>query len=239
MKPDDQRRFFERSLKHSISGARLKSLKLMPADMLDVSGPQCPAGILRCDVIRLRPRQSHGQSAFDRQGLWRRPSFSAAPGLSGAKYPMQTWVTYGLTEAIPSSWARLWRGLSLLSYAPVEDPCLDYHQTYSLTGRFLDCSREFKLKVVEFTPAQYQRLKQTLKQLDSDARKAPILATPAPHRQLQPTAVAAAPDGAVESNAESSTAAKNSTLPTLTRPSIASITPSASSITPARSAKPN
>jgi hypothetical protein len=37
MKPDDQRRFFERDLKKAMPGARLNSFKLYPEDMLDVS----------------------------------------------------------------------------------------------------------------------------------------------------------------------------------------------------------
>jgi predicted transglutaminase-like cysteine proteinase len=37
MKTDDQRRFFERNLKRSLPGARLRSLKLTPADMLDMT----------------------------------------------------------------------------------------------------------------------------------------------------------------------------------------------------------
>src|ERR1051325_6937510 len=37
MKPDDKRRFFERNLKRAMPGAKLKTLKLTPEDMLDVS----------------------------------------------------------------------------------------------------------------------------------------------------------------------------------------------------------
>jgi len=35
MKPDDKRRFFERNLKPGDPGAKLRSLKLTPEDMLD------------------------------------------------------------------------------------------------------------------------------------------------------------------------------------------------------------
>ena len=37
MKPDDERRFFEQRLKQAMPGLRLKSLKLTPEDMSDVS----------------------------------------------------------------------------------------------------------------------------------------------------------------------------------------------------------
>ena len=77
-------------------------------------------------------------------------------GLEQRKYPMQTWVTYGLKETIS---LKVGPGfgevLSLPACSPVEDDCLDYHQAYSLKDGSLDCSREFKLKVVEFSPSQY------------------------------------------------------------------------------------
>ena len=37
MKPDDKLRFFERNLKRTMPGARVKSLKLLPEDIQDVS----------------------------------------------------------------------------------------------------------------------------------------------------------------------------------------------------------
>ena len=40
----------------------------------------------------------------------------------------------------------------------------------------LNCSAEFKLKTVEFSPKQYAKLKQTLKTMEYDERKAPVLA---------------------------------------------------------------
>ena len=39
MKPDDVRRFFERDLKQVMPGAKLKSLKLTPENLLDMSAP--------------------------------------------------------------------------------------------------------------------------------------------------------------------------------------------------------
>ena len=58
----------------------------------------------------------------------------------------------------------------------MDDECVSYHQTFAVQNGALDCSRELKLKTVEFSPAQYTVLKRTLKDLESDTRKAPVLA---------------------------------------------------------------
>jgi hypothetical protein len=53
---------------------------------------------------------------------------------------------------------------------------VSYRQQFAATADSLECSRTLKLKAVEFTPQQYQNVKQTLKLLDEDGRKSPILA---------------------------------------------------------------
>jgi hypothetical protein len=65
----------------------------------------------------------------------------------------------------------------------------------------MECSRELKLKVVEFTPQQYLKLKDTLKALEYDERKTPVLAlsgTAATAAEEKLDNAAAAP---IESNA--------------------------------------
>ena len=53
---------------------------------------------------------------------------------------------------------------------------MSYRQQFDAKADSLECSRTLKLKAVEFTPLQYQNLKQTLKLLADDGRKSPILA---------------------------------------------------------------
>jgi len=66
----------------------------------------------------------------------------------------------------------------------------------------LDCSRTFKLKTVEFSPAQYLALKQTLKRLDDDGREAPILALAGKPAANGRAAAPNPPVPPVESNAQ-------------------------------------
>ena len=77
---------------------------------------------------------------------------------------------------------------------------MSYHQTCIVTNGSLDCSRELDLKVVEFNPEQYLRLKETLKMLDYDERKSPIFAISRDRTKADKT-VAAVDKMAIESNA--------------------------------------
>src|SRR5262249_14888034 len=104
-------------------------------------------------------------------------SLLGSAGLDKRKYPMQTWVTYGLKEDISLKLGKgFGKALALPSCKPVEDSSLSYRQNRAVTNGALNCSRELDLKVVEFAPEQYLRLKETLKMLDYDERKAPIFA---------------------------------------------------------------
>ncbi|HEV2211658.1 MAG TPA: DUF3857 domain-containing protein [Verrucomicrobiae bacterium] len=203
LKPDDCRRFFERDLKLAMPGARLTSLKLSPAQMLDVSEP------VRIELEYTVPdatASGDGKSLLslpwigNQLGVLRYLLSSAS--LEKRKYPMQTWVTYELKENISLKLgAGFGEALALPACSPANDDCLSYNQNYSLKDGAFDCSRELQLKVVEFSPAQYAQLKTILKQLDYDARKAPILAnTVSPDSKAQ--TVADATQAPVESNAQ-------------------------------------
>ncbi|HTA29528.1 MAG TPA: DUF3857 domain-containing protein, partial [Candidatus Cybelea sp.] len=177
MKPDDERRFFERNLKQSMPGARLRSFKLTPTDMLDMSSDLHAELEYSAEGMTA---SGHGKAIVSLP--WIGKDFGVVnfilngAGLDKRKYPMQTEVACGLAEAITLKLAGgLGQTVSLPSYTPIDDPCLSCQE--SVTGRdgALNCSRQLTLKVVEFNPAQYATLKQTLKSLEYDQRKAPIV----------------------------------------------------------------
>src|ERR1019366_4404827 len=85
-------------------------------------------------------------------------------GLEKRKYPMQTFVACGLKEDVSIKMDRGFTGtVSMPSCAPVDDDCVSYGETFAFKDGMLNCARELKLKVVEFSPKQYLTLKQTLK----------------------------------------------------------------------------
>jgi hypothetical protein len=188
MKPDDLRRFFERDLKQVLPGAKLVHLAVTPANLLDMA------------------TNLHVELEFTADGMTANGNGKAMvtlpwigksvgilnfilrdAGLEKRKYPMQTGTTCGLDEEVSLQLDDAFdRVLSLPDCAPVDDNCLSTREEFAMTGKTLTATRSLKLKVVEFSPMQYVTLKDTLKQLDYDARKTPVLA-------LSATAAAAAP----------------------------------------------
>jgi transglutaminase-like putative cysteine protease len=178
MKPDDTRRFFERDLKRSLPGARLKSLKVTPENMLDVTQPiraeleftaegVTAAGNGKAVVNLPWIGKDVGVINFILDGV----------GLEKRKYPLQTYVACGLKEDLTLKLDNGFTGaISMPNCSPVNDKSLTYSERCEFKNQSLDCSRELKLKVVEFSPTEYLKLKSTLKALEYDARKEPVLA---------------------------------------------------------------
>ena len=178
MKPDDIQRFFEHRLKLAVPGAKLKSLKLTPENLLDKSAPM------------------HAELEFSAEGMtadgqgkaivtvpWIGTGLGVVnfilrdTGLKKRKYPMQTSTSCGLQEEVSLKLGDGFGGaVSLPECPPVEDEGISLKKTFACTNQTLVCTRELKLKTVEFSPAQYLQLKQTLKEMQYDGRKSPILA---------------------------------------------------------------
>ena len=178
MKPDDERRFFEQRLQQAVPGLRLKSLKLVPADMRDVSTG------LRAELefsVGGMTANGGGESVVSVPWIGKRLGvvnfILDGTGLEKRKYPLETEVTCGVQEDISLKLAGGFTGAAALpSPSSVDDDCVSYQQHFDTKEGSLECSRTLKLKTVEFSPGQYLALKQTLKMLDDDGRKAPILA---------------------------------------------------------------
>ncbi|HEY3861533.1 MAG TPA: DUF3857 domain-containing protein [Verrucomicrobiae bacterium] len=203
MKEDDRRRFFESGLKRSMPGARLRSLSITPADMLDMSSSLHAQ--LEFSVGGMTAT-GHGDAIVSLP--WIGKDFGIVnfilngAGLDKRKYPLQTYFACGLQEGLSIKLAPgFGHAISLPSYSAINDPSLSFQEHVTDKDGVLTGSRELELKVVEFPPAQYATLKKTLKSLEYDQRKAPILA-------CSDSAAAAAPaadTGAmppVQSNAE-------------------------------------
>ncbi len=178
MKPDDERRFFERNLKQSMPGARLKSLKLMPDDMLDMA--KSVHAEVEFSVTGMTTTGS-GKSMVTVPWIGKKLGvvnfILGGAGLEKRKYPMLTEVACGLQEDISIQLGDGFAGaVSLPACPPIDDDCMNYQQRFDYQNKTLNCSRALKLKVVEFSPTQYAKLKQTLKELDYDARKMPMMA---------------------------------------------------------------
>ncbi len=179
MKPDDKRRFFESNLKRTMPGAQLKSLKLFPENMLDMST------VVRAELefsVDGMVAGEDGKSVVTVPWIGKRMGvvnfILGDAGLDKRKYPMQTFVPCGLREDVSIRLGDAFLdAVSLPGGEPVADDCVSYREHFDFADHTLDCSRELKLKVVEFSPTQYLALKKTLKELEYDERKTPVMAT--------------------------------------------------------------
>jgi transglutaminase-like putative cysteine protease len=204
MKPDELRRFFESRLKAGMPGARLKSFKIIPEDMLDVSVP------LRAELefaVDSMTAADNGKSVVGLPWIGKNLGvinfILGGAGLDKRKYPMRTEVTCGLDENVSIKMAADYASAVSMPACPaVNDECVSYRESCGFATGALDCSREMKLKVVEFSPAQYLTLKQTLKSMQYDERKVPVLATSGTVTANVGESVDTAPDSPVESNAK-------------------------------------
>ncbi len=203
LKPDDLRRFFEQRLKQAVPGAKLKSLQLFPANMLDMSSALRAELEFSADGLIA---DGHGKVIVAVPWIGNQLGIInfilRDTGLEKRKYPLQTGETCGLVETVSLKLDDGFTGaVSLPACAPVEDECLDLHQTFTCTNQTLACGRDFMLKTVEFSPGQYLQLKQTLKAMQYDGRKMPVLAL-ADHRpSATHPATAAATNAPISSDA--------------------------------------
>jgi hypothetical protein len=167
MKPDDERRFFERALKAALPGAKLKTLKITPENMQDISTKLHAALEFSVDGLTV---VGGGKAVVSLP--WIGKNFGIinfvldGTDLEKRKYPLQTEVTCGMEEKMALKLVDGFTGqVAMPSATEVNDDSLSYAQNVAFKDGLLDATRELKLKTVEFSPAQYLKLKQTLKNL--------------------------------------------------------------------------
>ena len=179
LKPDEQKDFFEGRLKEAVPGVTLTSYRVMPENILDTSIPlhvelKFSAVGLTANgggksVVSL-PLISRGLGVANRILL-------NDVGLQKRKYPLIIETTCGVREDLS---LKLTGGfaapLALPDLSSINDDSMSYKENVSWANNSLECSREFKLKTVEFSPAQYSKLKLALKDMAYDGRKNLIMA---------------------------------------------------------------
>ncbi|MGC9943634.1 MAG: DUF3857 domain-containing protein [Verrucomicrobiota bacterium] len=208
MKPDDEERFFDRALKAAMPGAKLISVKLLPENMLDMSAKLHAELRFSVDGMAVN---GEGKSVVSLPWIGRQFGvvnfLLAGADLEKRKYPLETELTCGLQESINLQLADGFSGpVAMPSASAADDAGLNYQQNVvfneasAMQPASLDASRQLELKTVEFSPAQYLKLKQTLKEMQYDARKNPILESTGTESTQSPTT--AATELPVDSNAE-------------------------------------
>jgi transglutaminase-like putative cysteine protease len=202
MKLDDKQRFFESGLKRTMPGAKLKSLKIIPEDVLDTSvGLHAEIEFATEGVTACGGGKAVVNLPWIGKNLGVVNFILGGAGLEKRKYPMRTFIACGIKEEISIKLTDGFIGaVSMPSCTPVNDDRLGYSRRVEYKDLTLTCANEFKLKGVEFSPSEYARLKQTLKSMEYDERKAPVLAISDKNLVTTPAPEAPVADTKVESN---------------------------------------
>jgi transglutaminase-like putative cysteine protease len=178
LKPDEQKEFFEGRLKESVPGIKLTSLKITPDNILDTSVPLHAE--LNFTAVGLTANGG-GKSLVSLP--WISKNLGVANrilledvGLQKRKYPVMIETTCGVREDLSLKLAGGFATpLAMPQLSSVNDDAMGYSENISYASGSLEGSREFKLKTVEFSPAEYLKIKQTFKDMDYDRRKNLIL----------------------------------------------------------------
>src|SRR5262249_17310955 len=147
MKPDDKIRYFERNLKRVMPGAKLKSLKLTPEDMLDVSS--AVHAVVDYTAERLIA-SGRGKAMVNLpwvgQGRGMVNFILGGTGLEKRKYPLQTSVTCGLKEEISiKTAAGFTESVSMPTCSPLDDVSMNYDEHFTFKDGELVGNRQLKL----------------------------------------------------------------------------------------------
>ena len=178
MKSEELLQFFESRLKLAQPGARVISLKLRPDSSLDSSAP------LKADLeFSIGGLAAAGEKVSVLTLPWIGKSIGVidlvldSAGLDSRKYSLKMVAACGLEEELTVKLDEGYGGpISLPEPTSVEDESLAYRQDVGVKDGALECRREFEIKGIEFSPEEYLKLKKTLKSIDYDERKSPVLA---------------------------------------------------------------
>ncbi|MCP4179075.1 MAG: DUF3857 domain-containing protein [bacterium] len=174
---DERKSFFEKILRNSIPSASLINYTLKPANILNTKVP-----------IRLRLEYNASDiliSGRDNALLeipWLGRKMGVVnfiignTGLDKRKYPFVTEIACGYSENIDIIILdKNIKIISLPDYKNSNNNLTEYKQNIKVVKNKLIGSNKFLLKIVEFTPEEYLKLKQMLKEIEIDMKKMPIL----------------------------------------------------------------
>ncbi len=204
MKPNERKDFFEGRLKDAIPGVNLLSVTITPENVLDTSVPL--SAEIKFTASGLTANGDHKSIVnlpwiSKNLGVANRILLDVV-GLKERKYPLNTELTCGVREDVS---LKLEGGfgapLSVPEFSSIDDHCVAYKESVNFANDTLTCSRDFRLKTVEFSPDEYLQLRQTLTDMDFDRRKSLILALNSKSVKEAST-VASADDTAVQSSAK-------------------------------------
>ncbi len=173
--PTSRREFFERVAESIVVGGRLVDLDITPTEMHNTAEPL---------VVKMKIASSEFLIGGDRCSLMRVPFASESVGtvhfiLNGASlcrrmYPLRTGVACGVRERMRVKLPDELASLILPTYDSFDDETLTWNRSLAIKDGELIGENEYSIKVVEFSPEQYQQLAEALRGIEYNTLKRAI-----------------------------------------------------------------
>ncbi|MBP7051586.1 MAG: DUF3857 domain-containing protein [Phycisphaerae bacterium] len=177
-KPEQRRQFFEGVLKASVATASLTEFEVRPADLQDTTQALSIRARFTAKDLLIGDGDTVMMSVPQvgtRVGVAN--FIIGQTGLKERRFPLQTNYACGVREKLS---LRIDPGIgsfvSLPEFSPIEDPTVSWSREFVHEGGALQGQAQFLIRVVELDPRQYLSLKESLKQIEYNGRKKPILA---------------------------------------------------------------
>jgi transglutaminase-like putative cysteine protease len=178
VKPEQRRQFFEGVLKASIATATLTDFEVRPADIQDTT-----------EILSIRVRFTAKDLLIGSGDTVMMPVpqvgarvglvnfIIGQTGLQKRRFPLETNYACGVQEKLSLRIdPAIGSFVSLPELDPIENPTISWSRKFVQQAGSLEGQSEFLIKVVELDPQQYLSLKESLKQIEYNERKKPILA---------------------------------------------------------------
>ncbi len=174
--PDERRRFFDSRLGQLLPGAKLTDLAIEPKNLRDTTLPMKVT--LACEVPDFEVQSSsHRMIALP----WLGHAFGVVnhilgqTGLEKRRFPLRTEIACGVEETIDLELGDSAAPLAVPHVPEISRDDLEFRQDVSISGNHVSGKAAFLLKKVEFPPARYAALKQSLRDIEFAHRQRIVL----------------------------------------------------------------
>ena len=174
--PEERNRLFERIVARFSAGAEMLSCEIEPEDMRDTEKPLSVKIVSRIPEAALKGRtqielltpmvsKAFGYVNFLLEG---------STSLAKRKYPLVLDTTAETRETLKVSLGDLAGSVKSLPPAITTTNGYDYSRKFTVKDGELTVERRLAISAMEFSPAEYEQLREEIKQVEATERKRPV-----------------------------------------------------------------
>lgn len=176
LKPEERRRFFEGHLRRTAPAAQLESLTFSPTELRDTTQPLTVQLDYRADDL-LAGTQTHRMLQLPQLGasIGYANFLLGNTGLTQRRFPLYTRITAGIEETLHLELDPTLGTPQLPDTNPTTSTNLLWNHQYIMEDNTLFITNNLQLNTVQFSPAEYQQLRQDLEEIEYESSKQIIL----------------------------------------------------------------